>query len=378
MTNSTEISSLYGVEHDFPNDSINILRNELSKLPPGTKVGIEYHPEITRLTTLQDQPIYFEKSAILYWEEVKRICEENHLEIVYLDDPELYKDIASSEISRAEALHKLQNGDYGDDEGEYWRLRRNLYRASIDSFFKTVIVRQRAILEEIIKNKPETVVIGSGHSVVLDSLKDKLGINIHSFLRHDGSPFEESEYIESMTDYELVKRRYHALKSFRLKENLSIAPSYVGVFLSDSDFYTPEEGMFEICLESTDDAGFFSGKLFDMLGDASLRGEFNGNKIIFCKRYVEEKSSQTASTTDIIYVGILKEDGSYEGKYYFSLRGGKTLMRSGVFLLRPFTSAKDVPQLLQDSLDVLNDYQFLSNVTLRELYDSIASLSRMH
>ena len=339
------VERLYGIEHgknitagEIPAiDSETMpgekLVNELLSLPPDTSVGIEHALELEEVFIVDGLRKITHGSQ--YWIEIKRICNQQNLEVIYLEDfPTLkeyvrkcnLKEKLDREILEDNTKFRKQNPTKTTEEyeesPEVRRKIREAYKAGVEADYIFIIGREQKILEKIAERQPQVVLLGKGHSdyimlrpVEFTSRKIPLGQykveerkSMPWLLESEEFPDKESVYLlqnpspdrSELLHRELLQRRYDAVTQGRILPNR--IPDYIGTW----DLVIPARGLFEIYLNPK--TGKNTGRIEDSLGSATFTGVVSENNVIFAKKYEESKSSSEAVKATLSY----EADGANE------------------------------------------------------------------
>lgn len=341
----TRIERLYGVFHGASAVSIlgdareifiepsTYLQEELRQLPPGTRVGIEYHPDIIQGNSISDD-IEFSPSGIHYWQQIEALCKEKGLPVVYLDDVGLVLE-ASRHYWEAQELNYLAEqmqsftDEVGDDHLSRAKERlREAYAHLIISYYTIEVLREEKLLETIDNQKPEVVILGKAHGDILmlrPELLETRGIEVARYqteiIDEELSVFpsvalDAGEVLERT----LLIRSYYAVTQCRIDPERQ--PDYIG-YCQESESI-PEVGLFEMYVKKT---GEFAGTIIDLLGDATMEGIITDQGVEFVKKYDPEQSVPNAAAAgEITYVGEMSGD-RYVGEYKTSRHSGKFVLQ---------------------------------------------------
>lgn len=328
------VEALYGVTHGAEAVSISGRREALSQepsyevqqmlheLPQGTSVGIEYHPEIPFIRTAEWRE-GFVPETFHYWQEIERMCNENKLSIVYLDDINLvYKYLKHTErASDMEYLaHEIEDWEYLKTEGSHldedewgtteenlvsiYDYHREAYCREVIAQYILEVEREESMLSQLATKHPQVAILGGGHTdmLMLDpSLTTRHNLSVGAY--HGTSP-DQSDLLQRT----LLIRRYNAVINGRI--NPTGRPDYIGFFLEHD--LPPEAGVFEVY---TKKGGNFTGTIIDSLGDAKIVfGRLNTDEVAFAKVYIPKLSDSRASGHSIVYRGT-RQGEQYVGEY---------------------------------------------------------------
>lgn len=323
------------------------LISELNNLPKGSKVGIEHSPDFCKEGYLIDGiEMEQDPTAFYYWGKIEQHCQRNGLEVIYLDDIETYKkylgEVAKVVKLESELQKTEQQIEYyydGDDEGddllskeelvdlyndnccELPLLKRDIYRHTVIRNYIHQVEREDRLFEKISITQPEIIILGAVHTKNLKEkqnfLTQNLGIEVGKYKFEEPRPFNPNHRINmsdlvsddidiNFDDSFMTRRQYLALTEGVVIPNGE--PDFVGSWNPG----IPEKGLFEIYFK---DNGDLSGTVEDTLGTASIECNILGKSITFKKKYIKEKSSDSACETEIEYRGILDENGIYRGSF---------------------------------------------------------------
>jgi hypothetical protein len=355
------------------------LYEELGNLPKESVVGIEFHPRLKEEFNVDFITLHPSNSAVYYWDQIEKFCSEKGLKVVHLEDIETYQKYVN-EVATIEDLSQKQDSlenqylserDYlpkakrakKDKEfnEEHTGVIRDIYRHEIIRDYIHQVEREEKLFENISKINPTVVILGYEHTKTLirkrDSLCDDLGIQIR------GYKFESPEKVNrfdkvtksELTDYqgesvvsldtESLKRKYLAITTGEIIPGGK--PNYVGSW----DIVMPEQGLFEIYINSQDQDNF-SGIVEDVLGRAKISGTITDESIVFTKQYLKDES----------LTGVIQEEITYEGKregnYYVGNYSSKDefFTTKGVFFI---CSSEESKSKLKQS--IVEDKSFLTD-----------------
>lgn len=368
------VETLYGVQHgksigakdmsaaDFGAAPGKELIKELLLLPPNTSVGIEHTPELEK--TFEVDGIPNTTSGSLYWTEIRKVCEQQHLNTVYLEDFLTYKRF-TQKIIEARALdedllkrnvkfrnsHPNEGTDKFEEDETIKKLLRKIYKTQIEGEYIFVIEREQKMLDKIAEYQPQVVILGKGHTDYLALKPEKLtskGVSLGKYKTEerkfipwheesDESPSNISRLIQNplpdksyLVYRELLERRYRAITEGRIMSKG--IPEYTGTW----DLVIPAKGLFEIYVDRVDKKGTIYGHIEDTLGTANFVGLFTENNVEFYKKYNLTKSSSKAGEEFMMY----KADGAnglYAGT--FKIASGHSNGKEKPFSMRKFSDS---------------------------------------
>jgi len=349
------VETLYGVMHGksitvcevpvigFETTPGKELINELLSLPPNTSVGIEHAPELEKTFEVDGVP----KKTIgnLYWMEIKKICEQQHLNIVYLEDFPTFKKYVSKQMEKErldeenlEKNAKFRKENPGktteeyEEDKEVRKISRKAYKAEVEAEYIFTIEREQKILDKIAEYQPQVVILGGKHSGYIalrpkELTSRKISLGRYKTEERPSVPWhEQSEECPSdisrllqnplldkseLLYRELLKRRHRAVTRGRILSRGM--PDYIGTW----DLVIPSRGLFEIYVDKKDE---IHGRIEDILGTAEFVGRIAENNAIFSKKYIPAKSSDeaakdfmayTADGTNGFYLGTFRVASGY-------------------------------------------------------------------
>jgi hypothetical protein len=326
------VEKLYGVVHG---KSLNIsdvpiarfetkpskeLVEELLSLPQNTSVGIEYAPEIKKAFVLDGVPV--DTSGSEYWRDIVKICEQQKLKTVYLDDFSTYEKYASKYLEK-ERLDKMNMEKYikslekdplltteeYEENSEVRKLIRKAYKAGVEAEHILVIEREQKMFDKIAEYQPKVVILGKGHADYImlkpeEFTSRKIPLGEYKVENNGVSRFNLES--DGLLDRELLIRKYRAITEGRIMSGGT--PDYIGSW----DLTIPARGLFEIYLDPRNSG--MTGVIEDTLGSATFVGVITEVKALFGKNYKPEMSSQKAVQESLSYEGM-GHKGVYWGKY---------------------------------------------------------------
>lgn len=326
-----KIERLYSVEHrasvlgfvptmsrDVPVYPSEGLLNELSLLSKGTSVGLEGCPEIF-FQEGEDKKWKTE----FYFQKIIKACNSFGLPIVYLEDIETYEELYAK-LSEAER-YRLELAAYCHEvaEGQLFffdskrEISEALYRAETEAGYIRHIIREDRMIKKIIEKRLSVVIIGAAHGdfFMLEGLKFKpQGFAIKSFRKERFDTVGEIEVFDPhlltvltndrpdpgfVLERELLERQYNAVTKWR------VFPDRTADFIGTDDLEVRTRGLFEGFIENREGT-FVSGSIVDNGGDASFEGKWDGQKIVFVKKYDPERTIMAANRQQILYEGTLR------------------------------------------------------------------------
>lgn len=326
------LERMIGVEHgaigEFNNlkEPSNEVLKILSQLPCTSRVGLETFGEDAPPELLEQ----FYPADGYYFDRIKEECEKLGLEVVPLDDIDVYKKI--------DRISKLQKKLERKKKRTLSDVRQN-YSYDIQMHHAAFIERDEHMTRTILEEDPAVIILGTGHVLPLATDYEflsafrrdiKVGYDMNldrnpavrdsGLIRKYGKRLQQNSFVygneiyelmrKMMLDRELLRRKYTAVMDGRIDTNSQ--PSFVGTF----DLAIPARGLFEVFPSG----GGFSGGISDVHGDSDFSGEIKGDEVEFIKRYV--RSDDSVYRGDLIYTAH-KEQGLYKGKV--DLRNGLLL-----------------------------------------------------
>jgi hypothetical protein len=351
------IEQLYGIVHsgehwlmseDLKFSPSSRLISELLKLPPGTKVGIEYTPKFDRHFILNNEVKGFVPPAQrYYWQRIREICKEAGHKIIYLEDFPTYQEYAFKNL---ELINLMARFEQETSEEEKQKLSNSIYKLQVEKEYIHQVKRENAILALIQKHQPTVVILGRGHTDYLmfdqfNRLNSK-GIKVDNYKIEDTNGLEYYEFehlkwpiltklnenppLETRRDFDLkrtlLERRLKAVTEGRITCG---TPNFIGTW----DNYIPARGLFELYIEK-ELPDRITGKIEDCLGTALFNGQINENQISFSKVYLPSDSSEEAYEGIIFYSGSLSGN-SYKGDFEFVFPDGRK-PKYGEFAIQKF------------------------------------------
>lgn len=353
-----EVQRLYGVRHggvetDNWGNRFEILvgpsrglMKDLLTLPQGTRIGIEYSPEVDQLREVKGHPISFGEGYEFYWDRIQRVARRNSLDVQYLDNIAFYV-TQVEKILEAQALFERGSRRVEGNLNKHLGYMRASHRAGVEAEYAFQVEREDAILERIAELKPTVAIVGQGHGdVFVDRLEElsRRGITIGAYLAEDSTlptlslehPLYERAILnehpiperELVVQRELIERKHRAATMGRVLANG--APDFIGTW----NLRIPAQGLFELYLDANGD-----GRIEDILGTATAATVIDGDKVVFDKRYVLSDSSPTVIQGILHHAAEKDEDGKYPGTLIH--RGGQD-----AFTMVPFSEGLDIDRVL--------------------------------
>ncbi len=363
------MARLYGVMHGgwlcdiFSGHTSNLrirpteeLLESLAQLPRGSNMGIEslshedkeevnnhlsslpFNPPEPRFSDdyPQVRPYYNEESTE-YWKVLEERCKHRGLNVVYLEDKNLWFTYNKATIRVAENKAKWRNlfvKEWNESQEAYdmKRIRMNHERHCHEIRARKIheIERDNALLRNIHNAHLHAVVVGLGHSEYWTAnralIEQQFGVSFEGYscelpTTKDNSWRGATVFVEHASpdpkqafERESLERARKILETGRLTER---EPAYVGTW----DVDNPCEGYFEVFVR--EENGKFQGEMIDALGDAEVEGTRTATELRFAKRYREDQCSTGAARDEILYRGIIKGN---EITGFYALRGyGKAM-----------------------------------------------------
>lgn len=317
------LERMVGVEHgaigefnslkEPSNEVLEILRS----LPYASRVGLEMlgdgaPPELLRR---------FYPADGYYFDRVKEECEKLGLDVVPLDDIDVYKKI--------ERISKMQQ-KLGRKKSRTLSDVRQNYSYDIQIQHAQFIERDEHMRETILEEDPAIIILGAGHvfplatdfeflSAFREDVRVDYDINLDrnpairdwELMRRYGKRVQQNSFVNGSEIYnlmrdvvfnrELIRRKYHAATQGRIDSNSQ--PSFIGTF----DLAVPARGLFEVFQYGDT----FSGGIADVHGDSEFAGHIKNDEVKFIKRYVRADGSVYSG--NLVYSGH-KEEGLYKGR----------------------------------------------------------------
>lgn len=350
------VERLYGVEHTARVDSLlytvmkpvcpsEELIGELSTLPAGTSVGIEfcreyYHPPNSlkgKLILNSGSVMKMSSADRFYWMKVIEACRNRGLTVIFLDDLDTLKESfekqqeAESYREKLSALREqVSSGQLPHPPQEQIRsLLEAGYGADVEAGYLFMVRREERMLEKIRTINPYVVIVGKGHGdlFVLKGLLQTQGISTGRYKReiYDFPQVEDFEQLPKnfsgriiqegpdpnfILERELLQRRYNAVTQWRVIPGRN--PDLIGTW----SLNIRTRGLFEMYIEEREGIRI-SGKIEDTLGTANFTGERSSSGIWFIKEYDLRSSDGNSVSPDLIlYEGDLVE-GRFQGRFRF-------------------------------------------------------------
>ncbi len=330
------------------------LLGELSRLPKGTRVGIETlsmkdEEELQRIfgSGVSGRKMETDKQERRYWEVIEKALADAELIPVYLDELEPYKRQAQllSDIRTLE--ERLVNEE---DARERRDLNRKIYAKQVEVEFDLISPRHGRLMHKILEEKPQVAILGIGHAcpLWLDSENGTLkGLRFKAYSAEETPSMDaaarqlmgELEFgyvtrnITRLNDYldnfikpngfierpeggeriiaerEMTIRKQRALSSGRVTDRV---PDYTGTW----DMEIPERGAFEMFIEKRDN-GSVSGMMEDIFGRSTFYGTlFDDGGIFFEKIYDKSAIDMGGSSRPVDYHGALADGRKIHGLYF--------------------------------------------------------------
>lgn len=337
VTAGANIHSLTGEQIPIFSEPSREIKELLRKLPAGSSVGIESHPDLVNRYTHGDKYFAYSESSISYWQHVEDLAKELKLDVVYLDDIDLTLK-ASRHMLSADNFAKLSfQTFYGSgpdvprkDVNDLTRsYDRQAYAHRALGRYAMKVEREQALLRNIAATQPTVVIIRRGHGDMMvvhdESLLDAHGLSVGTYRSEGGISsgiFVDAEPDPNdLGDRILLLRRYNAVTQGRIDpEN---TPDYIG-YWGYRDITVPERGLFELNL---DDGVGNTGSIIDTLGDAEITDiEIDDKEIWFTKNYLQSLSDGIA-IRDPIYYHLEPDEDSFRGVWVAENQSGPVVMK---------------------------------------------------
>jgi hypothetical protein len=373
------VERLYGVVHGYHTHDIfssrrdydiipsRELQKELSQLPKGTRIGIEWFTD----EDLKEVRDHFRKLTIenelggtsfhseTYWDGVVDLCQGLGHEVVFLEDTEPWKKY--NQLVVENMVRELNRGELYSDSSETEReYHLKLINWNEEDWRWSTLIEQvhfldrdAVLVENIEEQGLEVTICGLGHT------ESWIQREIFKPQRYAGdvivqSPFITSKFFENKTsegpavfDFEAGKRKVRLLK----KEGIVIgrAPDYVGTW----NWTEPSKGYFELFIEERN-GNKVQGTIEDLLGTATFQGTITNKKIKFVKRYDSENSTPDAIKDHLTYeTEVTDENGKFMGFYTGGGIRGKSQFTSFSLVKKEQEDPIELAMTLYDLLEEL-------------------------
>ncbi len=363
VVHGVEAVDFFGEIHPIFIEPSADLQNVIKSFPKGSRVGIEYHSDISQkyeYGTFSKRTVEFSPSTVNYWQQIDSLCKDSDLEVVYLED---VKSVLESANHRLEVnfcyetkymleellyLHEDEDEDFWQEElgssPEELKLRMNelireAYGHTVIADYILKVKREENIFDKIMKVPLDLLILGKAHADLLatNPIIEKYQSEVMQNGRYPVLSPVVNINNEEMLIRKLLTRNYYAVTVGRI-DPLS-TPGFIGYWLTDSEI--PEEGLFEVYLDSNlPKTGKIRGIILDTLGDAIIEGNIDENTINFDKTYIKEKSSIRTPDESLNY-SALKTGNKYMGKY--SLQSG---FLENTFILQQFDIGEELLEKL--------------------------------
>lgn len=341
---------LYGINHGghVVKDGLHVgrlavkpsheLLHRFENLPPGKKVGLEYHPDQEADRVINGLVISGESPAFEYWNELRDCLQRASAEVVYLEDPVVYENAVHARIASREANEALRKyySSHEWNPPEVRELNESKFSADAIADYAFIVSREKAILDRIALFRPDIALLGQGHvEYLLSGGTHELaqrGIIVTGYHR-EGIAGQEPTFMELLTSShgyyseraELTTNATANLQSALVRQNISrrynavttgrVEPQRDPQFVGTWDTMCRPHGLFELYTEG--DA--FGGTIEDLFGTATFEGTINKQRLEFVKLYDREKSLRTAdeiiSFEPVEYQATSKDGLTYQGRY---------------------------------------------------------------
>jgi len=324
---------------------------DLSRFPRGTRVGLEFMSEQywrevqLHLLTLpfnppdprfEDQefasrPSYAADKAY-YWDILQKVCSGLGLDVVFLEDKNLWLEYNKVLIRSAENGARRSNlfvKEKGESDEHYERksivfsLERHEEVISARKIHE--IDRDNQLLKAVKSLGVDVVFVGIGHSDYWmanhRSIQSNFGLNFEGYSaevpKMDVRPWDGLTVFVKNAQPNLrnafirasLERAIRLLETGRLSDR---KPDFIGTW----DVDNPLGGYFEMFVTRNGKA--IHGEIVDCLGDADFEGEVKNREMRFVKKYRQDRCSEGASLKEIAYRGIVR-NGDIIG--YFVIDG---------------------------------------------------------
>ncbi len=265
-----------------------------------------------------------------YWNSLKVYLNKMDLDVVFLDNKELFLRYNELTIKKAKLEVEIKKKLFqrkGESDFEYskklYGFNEERYNLEIKERKVHELERDTKLLEKIKSSRVNIAVVGQGHSDFWfgnrEFIQEKYGIDIEKYSTDLMIPlFDGGEHRMTLTenadsDPKLLFEREGLERSIRLVEQGRVTehgkPDYVGVW----DIPEPSKGYFEVFIDKIEEKNI-SGFIHDLLGVATFKGTLNDGSMNFVKRY-GSLSSSNAMKQDVNYKAVRKDNNFY-GLFY--------------------------------------------------------------
>ncbi|HLD05787.1 MAG TPA: hypothetical protein VJG90_08770 [Candidatus Nanoarchaeia archaeon] len=321
------------------------LLSELSQLPKGARVGIEWlsrqdwdrvHEHVETLIVERGLIEKFRAgydSSLDYWDWMERFCLDQGLSVVYLEEVECYLNYNRVKIIELQHTARLQEmcPKRGERDLDFMvrvsAARDAEYRAKIRARKVHEIERENALLRVIEESDLTAALVGLVHSdywwTNAQKLQAENGILFDRYSA-DEVPMLTGKHrrVQSLFQPNRTPDRINVFGREGLRRALRLLsegdvtgqkPNFVGTW----DPTNPSRGYFEVFVENEielEGRPHILGRIEDCLGSASFAGHWLSNGIQFTKEYRD--CSEEAASSQLVYRGTACGDewvGFFEG-----------------------------------------------------------------
>ncbi|MFH1332060.1 MAG: hypothetical protein ABIH63_02125 [archaeon] len=358
------------------------LREELMGLPKRTKVGVQYFEEFCdggipyrRSLNVKKTGAHVPKHAANYWTEILGICKMRVLDVEFLDDYRTLREVAKKLIKKDMIIGQIKNIELNNPapEAEIERAKQGLieelYRVEVEAEHLNIVTRSDKILENIVKECPEIVIVGSGHAdyfMANPQLMETIRIKFESYAREQ---YGKKTNLEDLPEYlrrppqvfgklvqnaepdkaalaerEKVERQNKAITLGRIIA--SKEPAWIGTW----DVNIPPRGLFEVYVDheirTFHGVTALEGKIEDIYGSGQFIGSTDDSTLIFRKEYGEEAIAIGGYDGPIMYETPIS-GGTVEGLKPGVFRGTFTKLdgKPKPFYIREFSEDPKLEKL---------------------------------
>ncbi|MFH1211263.1 MAG: hypothetical protein V1645_05115, partial [archaeon] len=321
------------------------LREELMTLPKKTRVGVQYFDEFCdggmpyrRGMKIRKKDVHIPKHTAGYWTEILGICKMRDLEVVFLDHYQSLRETSKRLVEKERDLEGIQALEKTiqsqPDNMGLEKVKREqtekLYRTEVEIEHINTVTRADKILEAIVKERPEIVILGSGHAdyfMANPGLMETIKLKFENYAREQ---YEAKVNLDNLPEYmarppqifgklaqnaepdkaalalrEKVERQNKAITLGRIIA--SKEPRWIGTWSKE----IPPRGLFEVYVEQEiktfHGVRAFKGTVEDIFGSAKFTGSTDGLTLILEKKYREEAVAVGG------YAGPIKYEATLSG-----------------------------------------------------------------
>lgn len=329
--------SLFGDMHyevDPPDELLTVVGNQ-------ARVAIEMLPgdmdiptDVKGMSVRQLERNWYIVGDHLFRAAGRKLQSAGH-EIREIDDPKL----GAEKLLLAKDIAYLRNKKYRNEGWLTPKNERKLGRSLARISFINSVLREEQMLSAASRSDPDVVIIGEAHADRLAAdgqLQKNLGLRVKEYVRlipsnvgyfmsgyvgkqiHATSEFvypTRDEVVESARKHSigrtLDQRRDNAFRYGRVLHPNSPRPDFLGRFYISG---LAAQSMFELHIENSKGTNF-TGRVYDLLGDALVTGTFGEHGPNFVKQYVPKLSHERAPAAPIHYLTTRDNDGLLSGCY---------------------------------------------------------------